>query len=244
MRERDIDLTTADGRMPVFITAPEHDAPPHPTVIMFMDGPGIREELRDMARRIGTVGYYVMLPNLFYRDGGPSFDPALLATRGPDPEMDRLNRALSHSMVLSDTRALIDFAAADPAAREPIGTIGYCMGGRHAYAAAGTFPARVGAMASLHAGFQVTEAADSAHLLTRHIEASCYFGFADGDPLTPPEHQRAIADSCHRFGVDAVLETFPGTEHGFTFPTRHCYHKASAERVWERVFSLFGKRLG
>ncbi len=242
MRERNVDLTTADGRMPVFITAPEHDAP-HATVIMYMDGLGIREELRDMARRIGTVGYFVMLPNLFYRDGGPSFDPALLATRGPDPEMERLNRALSHSMVLSDTRALIDFSAADPAAREPIGTIGYCMGGRHAYAAAGTFPTRIAAMASLHAGFQVTDSADSAHLLTRHVKASCYFGFADGDPLTPPEHQHAIAESCRRHGVGAVLETFPDTEHGFTFPTRHCYHKASAERVWERVFSLFGKRL-
>ena len=242
MLERDIDVTTADGPMPVFLTAPEHD-PPHATVIMYMDGLGIREELRDMARRIGTVGYYVMLPNLFYRDGGPSFDPALLATRGPDPEMDRLNRALSHSRVLSDTRALMDYAAADPAARDPIGTIGYCMGGRHAYAAAGTFPTRIGAMASLHAGFQVTDAADSAHRLTRHIEASCYFGFADGDPLTPPEHQHAIGDACRRYGVDAVLETFPGTEHGFTFPTRHCYDKASAERVWERVFSLLGKRL-
>ena len=242
MRERNIDVATADGRMPVFISAPEHGAP-HATVILYMDGPGIREELRDMARRIGTVGYYVMLPNLFYRDGGPSFDPTLLATRGPDPEMDRLNRALSHSMVLSDTRALIDFAAADPAAREPIGTIGYCMGGRHAYAAAGTFPGRVAAMASLHAGFQVTDAADSAHLLTRHIEAACYFGFAERDPLTPPEHQAAIADACRRHGVDATLEAFPGTEHGFTFPTRHCYDKASAERVWERVFSLFDKRL-
>ena len=242
MRERDVEIATADGRMPVFITAPEHDAP-HATVIVYMDGPGIREELRDMARRIGTVGYCVMLPNLFYRDGGPSFDPALLATRGPDPEMDRLNRALSISMVLSDTRSLIEFAAGDPAAREPIGTIGYCMGGRHAYAAAGTFPDRVAAMASLHAGFQVTNAADSAHRLTRHIEASCYFGFADGDPLTPPEHQRAIADACRRHGVDAVLETFPGTEHGFTFPTRYCHDKAAAERVWDRVFSLLGKRL-
>ena len=242
MLERDIEVTTADGRMPVFITAPEHGAP-HATVIMYMDGLGIREELRDMARRIGTVGYYVMLPNLFYRDGGRSFDPALLATRGPDPEMERLNRALSLAMVLSDTGALIDFAAADEAAREPIGTIGYCMGGRHAYAAAGTFPARVGAMASLHAGFQVTDSADSAHRLTRHIEASCFFGFADGDPLTPPEHQRAIADACRRYGVDAVLEAFPNTEHGFTFPTRYCYDKASAERVWERVFSLFGERL-
>ena len=242
MQERDVEIATADGRMPVFITAPEHDAP-HATVIVYMDGPGIREELRDMARRIGTVGYYVMLPNLFYRDGGPSFDPALLATRGPDPEMDRLNRALSISMVLSDTRSLVEFAAADPAAREPIGTIGYCMGGRHAYAAAGTFPDRVAAMASLHAGFQVTDSADSAHLLTRHVKASCYFGFADGDPLTPPEHQHAIADACRRHGVDAVLETFAGTGHGFTFPARHCYDKAAAERVWERIFSLLGKRL-
>ena len=242
MLERNIDVTTAAGDMPVFITAPDHGAP-HPTVIVYMDAFGIREELRDMARRIGTVGYYVMLPNLFYRDGGPSFDTTHLATRGIDPEMERLNHALTHAMVLSDTRALIEFAAADPAAREPVGTIGYCMGGRHAYAAAGTFPTHVGAMASLHGGFQVTDSADSAHLLTRYIRAECYFGFADGDPRTPPQHQRAIADACRRYGVDAAFETFPGTEHGFTFPTRHCYHKGSAERVWERVFALFARRL-
>ena len=242
MLERSIDVTTASGRMPVFITAPEQGSP-HATVIVYMDAFGIREELRDMARRIGTVGYYVMLPNLFYRDGGPSFDPTHLATQGIEPEMDRLNHALSHAMVLSDTRALLDFAATDPTAREPVGTIGYCMGGRHAYAAAGTFPARVRAMVSLHGGFQVTDSADSAHLLTRHIKASCFFGFADGDPLSPPHHQQAIADACRRYGVDAVLETFPGTEHGFTFPTRYCYKKESAERAWERIFSLFAKCL-
>ena len=242
MLERNINVTSAAGDMPVFITAPEQGAP-HPAVIVYMDAFGIREELRDMARRIGTAGYYVMLPNLFYRDGGRSFDTTHIATRGLDPEMERLNHALTHAMVLSDTQALIDFATADPAAHAPIGTIGYCMGGRHAYAAAGAFPTQVGAMASLHGGFQVTDSADSAHLLTRYIKASCYFGFADGDPLTPPHHRQAIADACRRYGVDAVLEVFPDTEHGFTFPSRHCYHKASAERAWERVFALFARRL-
>jgi len=38
-------------------------------VFMLMDAPGIREELRDMARRLATVGYYVLLPNLYYRAG-------------------------------------------------------------------------------------------------------------------------------------------------------------------------------
>jgi carboxymethylenebutenolidase len=241
MHEREIDLTTRDGQMPLFITHPEEGV--HPTVILFMDALGIREELRDMARRIGTVGYYVMLANLFYREGGPSFDHALLQTRGPDPEMMRINLATTHDMVLSDTEAMLRFAADDPAARDPVGTIGYCMGGRHAYAAAGRFAERIAAMVSLHAGNQVTDRPDSAHLSTQHIKAECYFGFADGDPLSPPEHQRAIAEECTRWNVAHRLEIFPGTEHGFTFPERYCFHKPSAERAWERVFALFERRL-
>jgi carboxymethylenebutenolidase len=239
MRERSIELDSGGGRLPVFITHPEEGGP-HPTVIFFMDALGIREELRDMARRIGTVGYYVMLGNLFWREGGVSFDPKLLPT--VDPEMVRINHATTHPMVLADTAAMLDFATADPAARDPVGTVGYCMGGRHAYAAAGTFPERVAAMVSLHAGFQVTDRPDSAHLLTRNIKAECYFGFADGDPLSPPEHQKIIADECSRWGVAHRLETYPA-QHGFTFPERYCYDKLSAERAWERLFALFERRL-
>lgn len=242
MQESHIEINTADGVMPVFITHPEENKP-HPTVIFYMDALGIREELHDMARRIGTVGYYVMLANLFYRDGGPSFDPDLLPAKGLDPEMVRLNQELTHARVLADTKAMLDYASSDPAACDPVATIGYCMGGRHAYAAAGTFPDRVAAMVSLHAGFQVTERSDSAHLLTPAIKACCYFGFADDDPLSPPEHQKIIADSCLEHGIDARFEIYPGAEHGFTFPTRYCYDKASAERSWERVFALFRRQL-
>src|ERR1700734_3882651 len=66
MIERSIEIVTPDGRMNTFICHPERDSP-HAAIILFMDAPGIREELRDMARRLGTVGYYVMLPNLYYR---------------------------------------------------------------------------------------------------------------------------------------------------------------------------------
>jgi carboxymethylenebutenolidase len=44
-----------------------------------MDAPGIREELRDMARRLATIGYYVLLPNLYYRAGRDTiFGPSVL----------------------------------------------------------------------------------------------------------------------------------------------------------------------
>ncbi len=42
-----------------------------------------------------------------------------------------------------------------------MGCTGYCMGGRHALPAAGTFPERFKAMASLHGSFQVAERPDS-----------------------------------------------------------------------------------
>ncbi|MCY4657910.1 MAG: dienelactone hydrolase family protein, partial [Gammaproteobacteria bacterium] len=67
MIEEHIDIPTSDGSMNTFITHPEEDGP-FPVVLFYMDAPGKREELHDMARRIGTAGYYVVLPNLYYRD--------------------------------------------------------------------------------------------------------------------------------------------------------------------------------
>ncbi|MBV9329947.1 MAG: dienelactone hydrolase family protein, partial [Alphaproteobacteria bacterium] len=68
MNERQIAIPTRDGACSTFICHPERGGP-FPCVFFFMDAPGIREELRDMARRLATVGYYVMLPNLYYRAG-------------------------------------------------------------------------------------------------------------------------------------------------------------------------------
>jgi len=68
MIEATLDIATTDGAMETFICHPERGGP-FPAVFLLMDAPGIREELRDMARRLGTVGYYVLLPNLYYRAG-------------------------------------------------------------------------------------------------------------------------------------------------------------------------------
>jgi carboxymethylenebutenolidase len=66
MIDRELDIATADGSMNTFITHPEEGGP-HPVVLFYMDAPGVRGELHDMARRLGTAGYYVMLANLYYR---------------------------------------------------------------------------------------------------------------------------------------------------------------------------------
>ena len=78
MIETATSIATRDGQMPTWIVHP-HETGPFPLVIFCMDALGIREELHDMCRRIASVGYGVYLANLYYRDGGPSFDPAPLA---------------------------------------------------------------------------------------------------------------------------------------------------------------------
>ena len=66
MIEKHIDIPGADGAMNSFVVYREEGGP-HPVVLFYMDAPGKREELHDMARRLAAVGYYVVLPNLYYR---------------------------------------------------------------------------------------------------------------------------------------------------------------------------------
>src|SRR5262249_22712671 len=68
MKDRIVEIPTKAGRMPTFVTHPEQDGP-FPPVIVFMDVWGVRDELYDIARRIGTVGYYAMVPDFYYRQG-------------------------------------------------------------------------------------------------------------------------------------------------------------------------------
>jgi len=241
MIERQIDIPTADGATTTFICHPERGGP-HPPILFFMDAPAIREELRDMARRLGTAGYYVMLPNLYYRAG--VMELGSLAEPGMRERMFGYMNGLTIAMVMSDARALIDFADADPAARPgSVGALGYCMSGQFAINAAGTFPDRVAAAASLYGVLLVTDKADSPHLMARKSKAELYFACAETDHWAPMEIVEALTASLADHPL-AEVELYPGVEHGFAFPGRAAYDKAAAERHWERLLALYRRRLG
>jgi hypothetical protein len=55
MIEQHPDIATADGAMNAFVVHPEEGGP-FPVVLFYMDAPGKREELHDMARRTAAVG--------------------------------------------------------------------------------------------------------------------------------------------------------------------------------------------
>ena len=244
MIERQMEIVTPDGRMNTFICHPERAAP-HPVIIIFMDAPGIREELRDMARRLGTVGYYVMLPNLYYRANveelGSVVGEANLTTR---QRALQLMATINIPMVMQDVDALLAFTAQDKAAsRGPMGCVGYCMSGQYAINAAVRHPERIRAAASMYGVALVSDKPDSPHLARQRTDARLYFGCAEKDQYAPPEMIEQLRAEIASKGGNAEVEIYPGTAHGFAFPSRPVYDKPAAERHWERLFTLFGNAL-
>lgn len=242
MIERQLDIPTADGAMNSFIVHPEENAP-HPVVLFYMDAHGKREELHDMARRLASVGYYVVLPNLYYRR---SRDYALKEhTDAGMAEMFEHVQALSNAMVVEDTKAMLKFVDEQPEADGgKIGAVGYCMGGPFVMAAAAALPDRIDCIASIHGANMVTDKPDSPHLHVAQIKGECYFACAENDQWVPPAQIAALDKSLKDAGVDYRIEWYPGAGHGFVFPQRgELYHQPSAERHWERLFDLYRRNL-
>lgn len=245
MIERQIDIATRDGATTTFIVHPDRGGP-HPVILFFMDAPAIREELRDMARRLASGGYYVLLPNLYYRAGVMEIGPI-----PPDPDhparkqMFALMNSLDIDRVMSDADGLLAFAGADPAADvSRVGSVGYCMSGRYAVSLAVRHPERVFAAASVYGTHLVTEFDDSPHRTARLARGELYFACAEEDVWAPPETLAALSEALETDRVDAEVEIYPGTKHGFAFPQRPVYDKGAAEHHWERLISLFRRKLG
>ena len=242
MIERQLDVATKDGKCTTFIVHPDRSGP-HPVIVFLMDAPAIREELRDMARRFATSGYYVMLPNLYYRAGVMELGPM-----NPDPEspwrkqMFELMNGLGITMVLDDVEAMLAFADADKAANaKMVGTVGYCMSGRFAICAASRWPDRVKATASIYGVRLVTDSDNSPHLVAKNSPAEFYFACAERDHWAPQEMVDQLKKELK--GANGEVEQYPGTDHGFAFPQRPAYNKLAAEQHWQRVLSLFERNI-
>ncbi len=66
MTEEEIEIRTPEGKCDGVFWRPE-DRQHKAAVIMLTDIGGIRPANRDLARRLASEGYAVLMPNLFYR---------------------------------------------------------------------------------------------------------------------------------------------------------------------------------
>ena len=239
MIEREITVTTPEGEMPTFVFHPEVDGP-HPVVLYLMDAPSVRPALRDMASRLATAGYYVMLPYLYYR-GGP-YREFTQSDEDMHARQDLMGQ-ITPTNIVGDAEAMLAAAATDPTAGDgPVGAVGFCMSGGLAISVARGIPDRLAAAASIHGAWLVRDSDDSPHLGLDAVRAEIHLAWVDQDPTAPPETIPILREALDAAGVTHTFDLVTDAQHGFA-PRGPRYDRTASERHWERVHSLLRRTL-
>ena len=240
-----IDIKTRDGVCPSYVYQPAGEGP-WPAVLVFMDGLAIRPAMLELGERLATLGYFVLLPDLFYRSG--PYEPMDPHTVFSDPQkrkvlMEKFFAPATPANIMSDTRAFLTYLAAQPQVMPGgIGTTGYCMGGLMSLTAAGTYPDQIVAAASYHGGRLASDAPDSPHLLAPKMRARIYVAGAIEDQSFPDDMKERLERALTEAGVDHTIETYQA-KHGWVFRDTPVYDAAAAERHWRSLGALFAATL-
>ncbi|HEY4103036.1 MAG TPA: dienelactone hydrolase family protein [Polyangiaceae bacterium] len=240
-----IEIKTESGVCPSYVYRPEGKGP-WPTVLVYMDGIGIRPAMLEVGERLAKSGYFVLLPDLFYRSG--PYEPMDAKSVFSDPAqrkvlMEKFFAHVSPAGIMSDTKAFLAYLASQPDVKPGgIGTTGYCMGGRMSLTAAGTFPEQIAVAASYHGGNLAVDAPDSPHLLAPKIKGKVYIAGASEDQSFPEEQKARLEKALTDAHIDHQIETYPA-KHGWVFRDTPAFDAAAAERHWQTLVALLDSKL-
>jgi carboxymethylenebutenolidase len=243
--EEEVLVETPDGTADCYFVHPASGA--HAGVIVWPDIMGIRTSFRMMGKRLAESGYSVLVVNPYYRtargaviEDGESFgEPAVRERLLPHA------RSLSPETCVTDGRAFVKYldgqASVDTGRK--IGTTGYCMTGSYTMRLAAAIPDRIGAGGSFHGGGLATDKESSPHLLAPQIKAGLLIAIAENDDAKDPDAKVLLREAFDSAGVNAEIEVYEGTLHGWCPPDSRVYNKAQAERAWSRLLALFEREL-
>ena len=243
MSRADITIPTPDGSARAFAFTPDDgSAGPWPAVIFYMDAPAIRPALFQMAQRLADAGYYVLLPDMFWRAG--PYEPIVMKNIKTDEErraiFGKFFASTSAEKAMSDTGAFLDFLSKSPQVKgEKVGATGYCMGGGMVLRAAGTYPDRIAAGGAFHGGGLATDAPDSPHLLAPKMKAKLLVAGADEDKGFDDAQCARLDAALKAAGVDAEVTIWEGYRHGWVPADMPVHNPEGAERHWNELVALF-----
>ena len=246
MTQQSIAIETADGTCPAALSIPVGEGP-WPGVIMFPDAGGMRDTMRQMGERLSDLGYVVLVPDFYYRNG--PYEPVDMRTAFANKESAEkiMGMMLGYTadQVVRDANSFADHLDTLPEKESGgMGTTGYCMGGRLSLITAANLGERIAAAASFHGGnLAKADDPDSPYHKASGIRAAVYVAGAIEDQSFSDEQKDRLEKSLTEAGVVHTIETYPA-HHGFAVPDNPSYDADAAERHWKATEHFFGSALG
>lgn len=227
----DITISGQDGHFSAYLAKPASGS--GPGIVLIQEIFGINKVMRDIADAHASEGYFVLAPDLFWRQ-----EPGVQLTDQTDAEWARarsLMQAFDQDKGIEDLIATMKALRAMQGCTGKVGTVGYCLGGRLAYLMA----TRSDADCSVsYYGVGIQDFLDEA----KNINAPLMLHVAEEDQFVPKEAQATV--KTHLQGHPQVtIHSYAGADHAFARVGGKHYDKTAANSANRRTAEFFKQHL-
>lgn len=195
-----------------------------PGVVVIQEWWGLNDHVKDLADRFGREGFLALAPDLYHGK----------VTKSPD-EAGKLLMALNIGTAEKDLRGAVEHVRG--LVGQPVGVVGFCMGGALSLFAACSNGDRIGACVVYYGGHPKVEFDFDG------LTAPVLGHWAENDDFANPNVPR-LEKELGRRGKAYEFHHYPGTQHAFFNDQRpEVYHRQAAETSWERTLAFFRSHL-
>lgn len=205
-----------------------------PGLLVIQEIFGVSDYIQQRCAGFAEAGYVVYAPELYFRQGTPSFDQA-----AADYVQQGIAAAqkLDWQQTVADTSAALDALRAAPEVVGGVGIVGYCFGGGMGFAVAAVNAPE--ALVSYY-GSAIPGLLDLAAQVT--CPSQHHWGLSDSffTPDVVERVERAISET----NPTAEFHTYAGAGHAFDNPNPMFHHQAAADLARLRTLDFLGTHLG
>ncbi|HET8627228.1 MAG TPA: dienelactone hydrolase family protein [Thermomicrobiales bacterium] len=197
-----------------------------PGVVVIQEWWGINHHIKDVVERFAAAGYTALAPDLYH---------GRVVTE-PD-EAGKAMMALNIGEAAKDMRGAINHLHEQTG--EPVGIVGFCMGGALSLFAACDNPDAVGACVDFYGGHPAVQYDLAA------LRAPVLGFFAGEDDFVSPEVVRELDAQLTALGKEHEFTTYQGCDHAFFNDDRpEVYDAAAARDTWQKMLDFYRQHLG
>ncbi len=223
------------------MSAPLHEARPDGVarggVVVVQEAFGVNDHIRSVADRLGALGFHAVAPELFHRQGSPTFAYDDIASVLP------LMRRLTADGIAADVDDALARLAEAGFGPGQTAITGFCMGGTVALWAAAEHA--LGAAVTWYGGGVAKGRFGMPSLveLAPRLQTPWLGLYGDLDTGIPVDEVEQLRDAAATAEVPTEVVRYAGAGHGFNCDVRESYHEPSARDGWERMLAWFDRHL-